>query len=45
MEVDIGVAVFVMSYKDYERYFKYLALRLINKLFYVYIGTSFDIVG
>ena len=31
MEVDTGAAASIMSYTDYERYFKYLALRPVNK--------------
>ena len=33
MEVDTGATTSTMSYTDYERYFKYLALRPVNKSF------------
>ena len=45
MEVDTGAAASIMSYKDYERHFKYLALRPINKSFHAYTGTPLDIAG
>ena len=45
MEVDTGVAASVMSYTDYARYFKYLALRPVNKSFHAYTGTPLDIAG
>jgi len=45
MEVDMGAAASIMSYTDYERYFKYLALRQVNKLFHAYTGTPLDIAG
>jgi len=40
MEVDPGAAAAtIMSYTDYQRYFKYLALRPVNKSFHAYSGT------
>ena len=45
MEVDTGAAGSIMSYTDYERYFKYLALRPVNKSFHAYTGTPLDIAG
>ena len=45
MEVDTGAAASIMSYTDYERYFKYLALRPVNKSFHAYTGTPLDIAG
>ena len=45
MEVDNGAAASVMSYADYERYFKYLALRPVNRSFHAYAGTPLDIAG
>ena len=36
MEVDTGTVASIMSYTDYERYFKYLALRPVNKSFHAY---------
>ena len=45
MEVDTGAAASIMSYTDYERYFKYLALRPVNKSFLAYTGTPLDIAG
>ena len=45
MEVDTGAAASIMSYTDYERYFKYLALRPVNKSFHAYTGTPEDIAG
>ena len=45
MEVDTRAAAFIMSYKDYERHFKYLALRPVNKSFHAYTGTPLDIAG
>jgi len=32
-----------MSYTDYQRYFKYLALRPVSKSFHAYTGTPLDI--
>ena len=45
MEVDTGAAASIMSYTDYERYFKYLALGPVNKSFHAYTGTPLDIAG
>ena len=45
MEVDTGAAASIMSYTDYERYFKYQALRPVNKSFHAYTGTPLDIAG
>ena len=45
MEVDTGAAASIMHYTDYVRYFKYLALRPVNKTFHAYTGTALDIAG
>ena len=45
MEVDTGAASSIMNYTDYVRYFKYLALRPVNKTFHAYTGTPLDIAG
>ena len=45
MEVDTGAAASIMNYTDYVRYFKYLALRPVNKTFHTYTGTPLDIAG
>ena len=45
MEVDTGAAASIMSYTDYQRHFKYLALRPVNKSFHAYTGTPLDIAG
>ena len=45
MEVDTGAAASIMSYTDYEQYFKYLALRPVNKSFHACTGTPLDIAG
>ena len=45
MEVDTGAAASIMSYTDYKGYFKYLALRPVNKSFHAYTGTPLDIAG
>ena len=45
MEVDTGAAASIMSYADYERYLKYLALRPVDKSFHAYTGTPLDIAG
>ena len=45
MEVDTGVAASILSYADYERYFKYLALRPVERSFHAYAGTPLDIAG
>ena len=45
MEVDAGAVASIMNYTDYERYFKYLALRPVNKSFHAYTGTPLDIAG
>jgi len=45
MEVDTGAAASIMSYTDYERHFKYLALRAVSKSFHASTGTPLDIAG
>lgn len=45
MEVDTGAAASVMSYADYERNFKYLALRPVNRSFHANTGTPLDVAG
>ncbi|PFX15255.1 Uncharacterized protein K02A2.6 [Stylophora pistillata] len=45
MEVDTGTAASVMSYADYERNFKYLALRPVNRSFHAFTGTPLDVAG
>ena len=45
MEVDTGAGASVMSYADYERNFKYLALRPVNRSFHAYTGTPLDVAG
>ena len=45
MEVDTGAAASIMNYTDYARYFKYLALRPVNKTFHTNTGTPLDIAG
>ena len=45
MEVDTGAAASILSYADYERYFKYLALRPVERSFHAYAGTLLDIAG
>ena len=45
MEVDTGAAVSIMNYSDYERHFKYLALRPVKKSFHAYAGTPLDVAG
>ena len=45
MEVDTEAAASIMSYTDYARYFKYLALRPVNKSLHAYTGTPLDITG
>ena len=45
MEVDTGAAASMISYTDYKRYFKYLALRPVNKSFHAYTSTPLDIAG
>ena len=42
MEVDTGGAASIMSYKDYKRHFKYLALRPVDKSLHAYTGTPLD---
>ena len=42
MEVDSGAAASTFCYADYERYLKYLALRLVERSFHAYAGTSLD---
>ena len=45
MEVDTGAAASIINYTDYARYFKYLALRPVNKTFHAYTGSPLDIAG
>jgi len=45
MEVETGAAASIMNCTDYERYFKYLVLRPVNKSFHAYTGMPLDIVG
>ena len=44
-EVDTGAAASILSYADYERYFKYLELRPVERSFHAYAGTPLDIAG
>ena len=43
MEIDTGAAASILSYADYERYFKYLALRPVGRSFHAYAGTPLNI--
>ena len=43
MEVDMGAVASILNYTDYERYFKYLAVWLIEISFHVYTGALLDI--
>ena len=43
MEVDTGTAVSILNYSDYERHFKYLALRPVEKSLHAYAGTPLDV--
>ena len=45
MEVDTGAAASIMNYTDYVRYFKYLALRPVNKTSHTNTGTPLDTAG
>ena len=45
MEVDTGAAASIMNYTDYVWYFKYLALRPVNKTFHAYTGAPLEIAG
>jgi len=45
MEVDTRATTSILSYADYERYFKYLALRPVERSFHAYAGTPLDIAG
>ena len=45
MEVDMGAVASILNYTDYERYFKYLAVRLIEISFHAYTGALLDIAG
>ena len=45
MEVDTGASVSILNYSDYERHFKYLALRPVEKSFHAYAGISLDVAG
>ena len=40
-----GAAASIMSYTDNKQYFKYLALRPVNKSFHAYTGMRLDIAG
>ena len=45
MEVDTGAAASIMNYTDYVWYFKYLALRPVNKTFHAYTSAPLEIAG
>ena len=45
MEVDTGAAASILNYADYEWYFKYLALRPVERSFHAYAGAPLDIAG
>ena len=45
MEVDMGAVASILNYTDYERYFKYLAVRLIEISFHAFTGALLDITG
>ena len=45
MEIYTGAAASILSYSDYERYFKYLALRPVERSFHAYAGTPLNIAG
>ena len=45
MEVDMGAVASILNYTDYERYFKYLAVRPIEISFHAYTGALLDIAG
>ena len=45
MEVETGAAVSILNYSDYERHFKYLALKPVEKSFHAYAGTPLDVAG
>ena len=45
MEVDTGASVSILNYSDYERHFKYLALRPVEKSFHAYAGIPLDVAG
>ena len=45
MEVDMGAVASILNYTDYERYFKYLAVRPIEISFHSYTGALLDIAG
>ena len=45
IEVNTGPAASIMNHTDYARYFKYLALRPVNKTFHTNTGTPLEIAG
>ena len=45
MEMDTGATFSIMNYTDYVRYFRYVALRPVNKTFHAFTGTPLDIAG
>ena len=45
MEVDTGAEASILSFSDYERHFKYLALRPVQRSFLAYTGTPLDVAG
>ena len=45
MEVDTGAAASILSYSDYDRHFKYLALKPVQRSFHAHAGTLLDVAG
>ena len=45
MKVDTGAAASILSYSDYDRHFKYLALKPVQRSFHAYAGTPLDVAG
>ena len=45
MVVDTGAAASILSYSDYDRHFKYLALKPVQRSFHSYVGTPLDVAG
>ena len=45
MEVATGAAASILSYSDYDRHFKYLALKPVQRSFHAYAGTPLDVAG
>ena len=43
MELDMGAAASIVGFADYERYFKHLTLKAVDKFFHAYTGTPLDI--